>query len=139
MIALILRRLSTAIPTLFAVILLSFVLMRTAPGGPFDGERPLDPATREALTTAYGLDLPLWDQFVRYLSRLAHGDFGPSLVYRDFTVTDLIAKGLPISLTLGALALVLALAVGISAGLLAATRAGLWSDRVVGIGARFDV
>ncbi len=135
MIALILRRLSTAIPTLFAVILLSFVLMRTAPGGPFDGERPLDPATREALTTAYGLDLPLWDQFVRYLSRLAHGDFGPSLVYRDFTVTDLIAKGLPISLTLGALALVLALAVGISAGLLAATRAGLWSDRVVGIGA----
>ena len=133
MIALILRRLATAIPTLFTVIFLSFVLMRTAPGGPFDGERPLDPATREALTKAYGLDLPLWDQFVRYLARLAHGDFGPSLVYRDFTVTDLIATGLPISLTLGALALILALVIGIGSGLVAATRAGQRPDRIIGM------
>ena len=131
MIALILRRLGTAIPTLFVVILLSFLLMRLAPGGPFDGERPLDPATRAALTNAYGLDLPLHEQFFRYIGNLAQGDFGPSLVYRDFTVTDLVAKGLPISLTLGGLALILALALGIALGLWAAVRAGGWVDRSI--------
>jgi oligopeptide transport system permease protein len=131
MLQLILRRLGTAIPTLFVVIFLSFLLMRLAPGGPFDGERPLDPATREALTSAYGLDLPLHEQFFRYIGNLAQGDFGPSLVYRDFTVTDLVAKGLPISLTLGGLALILALALGIALGLWAAVRAGGWVDRSI--------
>ena len=109
MLTLILRRLSTAIPTLFAVMLLSFLLMRLAPGGPFDGERPLDPATREALIRAYAMDKPLAEQFLIWLGKVMQGDFGPSLVYRDFTVTQLVAKGLPVSLTLGALALVLAL------------------------------
>ena len=131
MISLILRRLGTAIPTLFIVILLSFVLMRLAPGGPFDGERPLDAATRAALTSAYGLDLPLHQQFWQYLARLAHGDFGPSLVYRDFSVTDLVAKGLPISLTLGGLALIVALGIGIMLGLWAAVRAGRAADHII--------
>jgi oligopeptide transport system permease protein len=131
MITLILRRLGTAIPTLFVVIFLSFLLMRLAPGGPFDGERPLDPATRATLTSAYGLDLPLHEQFLRYIGNLAQGDFGPSLVYRDFTVTDLVAKGLPISLTLGGLALILALALGIALGLWAAVRAGGGIDRSI--------
>ncbi|MFS0738136.1 ABC transporter permease subunit [Sphingomonas sp. 1P06PA] len=131
MIALLLRRLFTAIPTLLAVILLSFMLMRIAPGGPFDGERPLDPATRDALIRAYGLDLPLPAQMLRYLGRLAHGDFGPSLVYRDFTVTDLVAQGLPVSLTLGALALIVALAIGIGAGLWSAARAGGTVDHAI--------
>ncbi len=135
MLTLILCRLGTAIPTLFAVIFLSFVLMRAAPGGPFDGERPLDPATRAALTKAYGLDLPIHEQFGRYLARVAQGDFGPSLVYRDFTVTDLVAKGLPISLTLGALALLLALAIGIGSGLVGATNAARWPDKIIGMGA----
>ena len=135
MLTLILRRLGTAIPTLFAVIFLSFVLMRAAPGGPFDGERPLDPATRAALTKTYGLDLPIHEQFGRYLTRVAQGDFGPSLVYRDFTVTDLVAKGLPISLTLGALALLLALALGIGSGLVGATHAARWPDKIIGMGA----
>jgi oligopeptide transport system permease protein len=114
----------TALPTLAAVIILSFVLMRLAPGGPFDGERPLDPATREALMRSYGLDLPLAEQIGRYVWRIAQGDFGPSLVYRDFTVTDLVAQGLPISLTLGGLALITALLIGVTAGLWAAARAG---------------
>jgi oligopeptide transport system permease protein len=122
--ALLLRRLLTALPTLAAVIILSFVLMRLAPGGPFDGERPLDPATREALMRSYGLDLPLGEQIGRYVWRIAQGDFGPSLVYRDFTVTDLVAQGLPISLTLGGLALITALLIGVTAGLWAAARAG---------------
>ena len=128
---LLLRRLLTALPTLAAVVILSFVLMRLAPGGPFDGERALDPATHAALEHAYGLDRPLPVQIGRYLGRLAHGDFGPSLVYRDFTVTDLVARGLPVSLLLGGLALVVALALGRGAGLVAAARAGEWPDRLL--------
>jgi len=129
--ALLLRRLLTALPTLAAVVILSFVLMRVAPGGPFDGERALDPATRAALAKAYGLDLPLHEQVWRYLGRLAHGDFGPSLVYRDFSVTDLVAQGLPVSLTLGGLALLLALLLGIAAGAGAAIRPGSRRDAAI--------
>jgi oligopeptide transport system permease protein len=128
---LLLRRLLTALPTLAAVIILSFLLMRVAPGGPFDGERALDPATQAALERAYGLDRPLPVQLGRYLERLAHGDFGPSLVYRDFTVTDLVAHGLPVSLMLGGLALLLALALGLSIGLVAAGRPGSTRDRAL--------
>lgn len=128
---LLIRRLMTALPTLAAVIILSFVLMRIAPGGPFDGERPLDPATRAALTAAYGLDRPLPEQIGRYVGRLAQGDFGPSLVYRDFTVTDLVAQGLPVSLLLGGLALILALLLGIGAGLAAAVKPGGGRDRLL--------
>ncbi|TZG26104.1 ABC transporter permease [Sphingomonas montanisoli] len=125
------RRLFTALPTLAAVIILSFGLMRVAPGGPFDGERPLDPATRDALMATYGLDRPLPEQIGLYLWRLAHGDFGPSLVYRDFSVTDLIAKGLPVSLTLGGWALLLAFVLGLAAGIIAAARSGTAIDRAI--------
>ena len=135
MLDLIRRRLLTALPTLAVVVILSFVLMRVAPGGPFDGERPLDPQTRAALMSSYGLDRPLPEQVGRYVWRLAQGDFGPSLVYRDFTVTDLIARGLPVSLTLGALALLLALLLGLGAGLTAAARAGGRRDHVLMLGA----
>jgi len=134
MLRLLVRRLLTAIPTLLGVVILSFVLMRLAPGGPFDGERPLDPATRAALDAAYGLDKPLGAQILLYLSRLAHGGFGPSLVYRDFSVSDLIAQGLPVSLILGLLALLLALALGIGVGLAAAVRPGSWRDETLMLG-----
>ena len=131
MLSLITRRLMTAIPTLLVIILASFFLMRLAPGGPFDGERPLDPATQAALQQAYGLDRPLWEQAWLYISRLVQGDFGPSLVYRDFTVSELIAQGLPISLTLGVLAIMLALLIGVTAGLFAAVRAGKAADKMI--------
>lgn len=121
----------TAIPTLLVIILASFFLMRLAPGGPFDGERPLDPATQAALQQAYGLDRPLWEQAWLYISRLVQGDFGPSLVYRDFTVSELIAQGLPISLTLGGLAILLALMIGVTAGLFSAVRAGTAADKTI--------
>ncbi len=134
---LVLRRLLTAIPTLFAVLLLSFLLMRFAPGGPFDGERPLTPETRQALMAAYGMDKPLLSQFFQYLGNVMHGDFGPSLVYRDFTVTELVKKGLPVSLKLGGCAMILALVIGISTGLFAATKPGGIVDRIVGIGSTF--
>ncbi len=135
MLSLILRRLATAIPTLFGVIALSFLLMKLAPGSPFDGERALDPATRAALNAAYGLDKPLYAQFGQYLWRLAHGDFGPSMVYRDFTVTALVAKGLPVSLILGGCALVLASVLGIGAGVMGARFAGLAADKLISMAA----
>ena len=131
MFSLITRRLMTAIPTLLVIILASFFLMRLAPGGPFDGERPLDPATQAALQQAYGLDRPLWEQAWLYISRLVQGDFGPSLVYRDFTVSELIAQGLPISLALGGLAILLALMIGVTAGLFSAVRAGTAADKTI--------
>ncbi|WP_299323240.1 ABC transporter permease [Parasphingopyxis sp.] len=129
--ALLFRRLLTAIPTLLGVVILSFVLMRLAPGGPFDGERALDDDTRAALDAAYGLDLPLGEQIALYVGRLIRGDFGPSLVYRDFTVSELIAQGLPVSLTIGGLALLLACALGMGGGLGAAVRAGRWQDEAI--------
>ncbi|MBL0966437.1 MAG: ABC transporter permease subunit [Blastomonas sp.] len=129
--ALVLRRLLTAIPTLLLVLLASFALMRFAPGGPFDGERPLAPETRAALEAAYGLNLPMGEQFWLFLKRTLTGDFGPSLVYRDFTVTQLIADSLPVSLTLGGLAIVLALALGLAAGTVAALRPGGWADETL--------
>jgi oligopeptide transport system permease protein len=131
MLALIIRRLMTAIPTLLLIILASFFLMRLAPGGPFDGERPLDPETQAALQQTYGLDKPLWEQAWLYVSRLGQGDFGPSLVYRDFTVSELVAQGLPISLTLGGLAILLALVIGVTAGLCAAVQAGKMVDKSI--------
>ncbi|WP_017672444.1 ABC transporter permease subunit [Blastomonas sp. AAP53] len=133
--ALILRRLFTAIPTLLLVLLASFALMRFAPGGPFDGERPLAPETRAALEAAYGLNLPMGEQFALFLRRTLTGDFGPSLVYRDFTVTQLIADSLPVSLTLGGLAILLALVLGLAAGTLAALRPGSWADETLMLGA----
>lgn len=133
--ALLLRRLLTGLPTLLVVVTLSFLLMKAAPGGPFDGERALDPATEAALARAYGLDRPVGEQFLQYLGGLVRGDFGPSMVYRDFTVTELVARGLPVSLTLGAAALVLALGIGIPLGCWAAWRAGGLVDRTAMLGA----
>ncbi|WP_264045302.1 ABC transporter permease subunit [Methylobacterium flocculans] len=133
MIAFVLRRLLQAIPTLFAVVTLSFFLIRLAPGGPFDLERPLPPAAMANLARVYGLDQPLGVQYLRYLGALATGDFGPSFSFRDLTVAELFARGLPVSMTLGALALALALALGIGLGTLAAFRRGGAIDRGIGL------
>ena len=131
MIGLVLRRLAQAVPTLLLVVAASFFLMRLAPGGPFDLERPLAPAAMENLRRVYGLDQPLLVQFGRYLGALARGDLGPSFSFRDLTVADLLARGLPVSLALGALALLLALGIGIGCGCLAALRQGGATDRAV--------
>jgi oligopeptide transport system permease protein len=115
-----LKRLGGAIPTLFVIVTLSFFLVRVAPGGPFDQEQSLPPQIAANLQSAYGLDQPAWFQYVRYMRGVAHGDFGPSLRYKDFTVTELVAQGFPVTLELGGIALSLALAVGIPLGALAA-------------------
>lgn len=117
-----LRRIAGVIPTLFIIITLSFFVIRLAPGGPFDEEQALPPEIKANLEAAYGLDRPLPEQYVRYLSGLVRGDFGPSFKFKDFSVTELIAQGLPISLVLGLSAVLLALLVGIPLGTLAALR-----------------
>jgi oligopeptide transport system permease protein len=116
------KRLAGAIPTLFVIITAAFFLIRAAPGGPFDQEQRLPPEILANLESAYGLDLPVWAQYGRYLTALAHGDFGPSFKYKDFTVTELIAQGFPVTLELGVIALVLALGLGIPIGTFAALR-----------------
>lgn len=130
-----LRRLLQAIPTLFVVVTLSFFLIRLAPGGPFDLERPLPQAALDNLKRVYGLDQPLIVQYGHYLASLAQGDFGPSFTFRDLSVNDLFARGLPVSATLGALALALALSLGLGLGTLAAFRRGRLADRIVGLSA----
>ncbi|MGA7824490.1 MAG: ABC transporter permease subunit, partial [Steroidobacteraceae bacterium] len=126
-----LRRLLGILPTLLVIVTVSFCVMRLAPGGPFDAEQALSPPVRANLERAYGLDQPLPLQYLRYLGRLAHGDFGPSLRQRDFTVSELIATGLPLSVTLGLAAVLLAVLLGIPAGVLAAIRRGSGLDHGV--------
>ena len=126
-----LRRLLGAIPTLLVLIALAFFMMRLAPGGPFDQERSLPAEIEANLREAYHLDEPLYMQFGRYLGGLLRGDFGPSFQYRDYTVTELIAVGFPVSLRLGASAIVLALVVGVTAGSIAALRQNRATDHAV--------
>lgn len=122
MFAFVLRRLASAVPTLFIVVTISFFLMRFAPGGPFNLERPLPPATMENLMRAYQLDQPLWRQYLTYMGNAVTGDFGPSYIYKDNTVAELIGKGLPYSVELGFYALLLALVGGVTVGTFAALR-----------------
>ena len=113
-------RLAGAVPTLLIIVTATFFLMRAAPGGPFDQEQTLPPEIMANLQKAYGLDQPIWTQYERYLKALMHGDFGPSFKYKDFTVTELIGQGFPVTLQLGMIAMALALSVGILLGTFAA-------------------
>jgi oligopeptide transport system permease protein len=115
-----LTRLAGAVPTLFIIVTISFFLIRAAPGGPFDQEQSLPPEIMANLESAYGLNQPVLTQYGRYLGALAHGDFGPSFKYKDFSVTELIGQGFPVTLELGTLAIALALLLGIPIGTFAA-------------------
>jgi oligopeptide transport system permease protein len=116
------RRLLSAIPTVFIIVTLTFFMIRLAPGGPFDLERPLDPLIMANLNKAYNLDAPLWSQYLTYLGNLLRGDLGPSFTRRDFSVNDLFATGMPVSILLGSLALSLAVVLGTLLGAFAALR-----------------
>ncbi len=131
MLPFILRRLATAIPTLFVVVTISFFLMRVAPGGPFDLEQPLEAKVMENLRRIYQLDQPLLQQYLTYLGALLRGDFGPSFYFRDFTIAELFAQGLPVSMRLGASALTLALLIGGPLGALAAFRQNQSADHAI--------
>lgn len=126
-----LLRLLGAIPTLLLVIVLAFLMVHAAPGGPFDAERAL-PADIEAnIAAAYHLDEPLPQQFTRYLGGVLQGDLGPSFRYRDHTVSELIGSAFPLSLKLGAAAMLLAVIVGVATGSFAALRHNSIIDRLL--------
>ncbi len=134
-----LRRIGGVFPTMFIIITISFFVIRMAPGGPFDDEQTLPPEIKANLEAAYGLDKPLTEQYWRYLAGLVQGDFGPSFKFKDFTVTELIAQGLPVSLLLGLFAILLAVLIGVPLGTLAALRQnsavdyGIMGVAVIGI------
>jgi len=110
------------VPTIWIVVTLGFILMRAAPGGPFDAERKLPPSIEKNLKAKYHYDEPLVKQYVRYLGGIARLDLGPSLKLQGRSVNEVIAQALPYSLILGGLALCLSLALGIALGALAAAR-----------------
>lgn len=142
-----LKRILLMIPLLLIISLLAFVLVRVAPGGPFDKERaPASPEIERALKAKFHLDEPVWKQFLRYLGvgweiqngqfqffrgGLIRGDFGPSLKYRNHTVNEIIAQGLPVSFALGALAFGFAIGIGIPLGMYTAIRKGFWDEYAV--------
>lgn len=133
MLAHFLKRLLLVPPLLLAISLFAFMMVRAAPGGPFDRERkPASPEIERQIRVKYHLDEPAWTQYLRFLKDLARGDFGPSLKYRNHTVNDVIAEGLPVSLTLGLLAFGFAMGVGLPLGCLGALRRGSWRDQVSG-------
>jgi oligopeptide transport system permease protein len=122
------RRLLQTIPVLFVIITATFFMVRFVPGGPFTAEKAIPPEILKNLEAHYGLDQPLWRQYTTYLGRVARGDLGPSFKYPNRTVNEIIADKLPVSLELGGLALVIALALGLTLGVLGAVRRNRWPD-----------
>ncbi len=131
MLAYALRRVLWAIPTVLAVITICYLLLHLTPGGPFDSEKGLSAAARMNLEAKYHLSEPLWRQYLLYLAALAHGDLGPSYRYVDWSVNDLVAKALPVSLRVGGASIPIALAFGVALGVAAAVRRNGLIDRIV--------
>jgi oligopeptide transport system permease protein len=140
MIMFIVKRLGIAIPTLLVLIVFSFILMYTAPGGPFTSERPLPPQVLANIEAKYGLDQPFVVQIFDYVwGVVTRFDFGPSFRYRDRSVNDIIAQGFPVTLTYGVWSFVVAVSAGVSLGVAAAIRHNTWLDYLavgVSIGAQ---
>jgi oligopeptide transport system permease protein len=127
---LILKRLGTAIPVLLAVITLTFLMVHSAPGGPFDAEKAVTPEVLAKLNEKYNLDAPLWEQYSDYLFSVVQGDFGPSFRYPSRSVTELITTGLPITFELAIYAIIFALILGVSAGILGALKPNTLYDYI---------
>lgn len=129
-----LKRLFFLVPLLLVISFLAFILMRLAPGGPFDSDRaPASPEIERAIRAKYRLDEPLLKQYAHYLADLARGDLGLSTKYRNHTVNDIIAHALPVSMTLGGLAFFFALGLGIPWGMVMAVQRGRWGDYFWGV------
>ncbi len=129
MLSYIAKRIAIAVPTLIILIVISFLLMHAAPGGPFTFEKKLPAAILANLDAKYGLNQPLWRQMINYVwGIVAHFDFGPSFVYKDRTVNEIIAQGFPITLYYGLVAFVLAVVVGVALGVFAAVYQNSWLD-----------
>jgi ABC-type dipeptide/oligopeptide/nickel transport system permease component len=121
--AFIIRRVLALVPTLLLIYSLTFFLMHSTPGGPWDSsEKPLPADVQERLKAAYGLDKPLWEQYVNFLGKAVQGDLGPSYAQRSRTVADILKETFPVSLQLAGVATLIAAAVGIPLGILGAVR-----------------
>lgn len=131
MLKLVFKRILEAIPTLWFLITISFFLMRLAPGSPFTGERNLPPAVLANIEAKYGLNDPIWKQYFDYLLNLLQGDFGPSFKYKDYTINELLAKSLPVSVEIGIYAFVIALVIGLTLGMIAALKQNSIIDYIV--------
>lgn len=116
---------------MLAIITMAFLMMRAAPGGPFDGERKLPAATEQAIAAKFGFDKPLHEQYFDYVGGVLQGDFGPSYKTLGKSVNQLIADGLPISLTIGSLAMLLGLGLGTLLGVFAGLRQNTAADFTV--------
>lgn len=130
MLRFILSRLLQAIPVLLVVITVTFMLIHSAPGGPFSAEKAVPPEVAQALEAQYNLDQPLWQQYISYLGDVVQGDFGPSFKYSGRTVNELIAAGLPVTAELALYAMLVALFIGISAGVIAAIKPNTLQDYI---------
>lgn len=126
-----LRRLLAAVPTLLVVISTCYLLLHATPGGPFDTERQVSAAVLANLQAKYHLDLPLWQQYLLYLKSLLQGDLGASFRYADWSVNDLVAQALPVSLAIGGISMVLSVVIGIGLGIVAALRQNSPADYAV--------
>jgi len=123
------RRLAIAIPTILVIILFSFFLMHSAPGGPFTAERSLPPEVLANIEQKYGLDKPLLEQMTNYVwGILTEFDFGPSFKYKNQSVNDLIASGFPVTLTYGVWSFLFATLIGVTLGVIAALKHNTWLD-----------
>ena len=131
----VIKRLAIAVPTLLILIVLSYILMYAAPGGPFTREKALPPQVIANLQARYGFNEPVWKQILVYVWNIvAHFDFGPSYVYKDRTVNDIIAQGFPVTLRYGMISFVVASVVGIGLGVVAAIKHNTLTDYIaVGI------
>ena len=120
--AYVVRRLLVTLPTVLAVVTLCYVLLHLTPGGPFDAERKVSDAVLANLQAKYHLDLPPWQQYLYYLRDLLHGDLGASFRYADWSVNDLVARALPVSLAIGGTSMAVAAILGVALGITAALR-----------------
>jgi oligopeptide transport system permease protein len=131
MFAYILNRLGMMVVTLWAIITLTFFLMHAVPGGPFVSERMLAPEIAAALNAKYGLNLPIWEQYLNYLGRILTFDLGPSFKYPGVSINSMIAAGLPVTLQTGLLAVICVVALGVPLGVIAALNRNRWPDTTV--------
>jgi len=131
MFSFIIRRLAVAVPTILALITVSFVLMHAAPGGPFTNERNVPEAVMENIEAKYNLDKPLWQQYLIYVGNVAQGDLGPSFRYKDFTVNELIESSFPRSAYIGAWSFLFVVVFGVGLGVVAALKQNRWPDYTV--------
>lgn len=126
-----LRRILATLPTILVVITVCYLMLHLTPGGPFDTERKISPAVLANLQAKYHLDLPLWQQYLYYLDSLLHGDLGASFRYADWSVNELVAKALPVSLAIGGISMLLSIVIGILLGIVAALRQNSLIDYMV--------